>query len=77
LRINTVTQTKIIDLIIEVGMLVAPLQSDIPFRDESDRKFYDAAKTCGAVLVTGNGKHYPVDVEDFIMTPASFVRAHL
>jgi hypothetical protein len=58
-------------------MLVAPLQSDIPLCDESDRKFYDAAKTCGAVLVTGNSKHYPVEVEDFIKTPASFVKEYI
>jgi putative PIN family toxin of toxin-antitoxin system len=30
-----------------------------PFIDESDRKFYDIAKTNGCLLVTGNAKHYP------------------
>jgi len=45
-----------------VGSVVMP--------DESDRTFYDTAKTCGAVLVTGNMRHYPS--ESFIMTPAKF-----
>jgi hypothetical protein len=39
--------------------------------DESDRKFFDAAKTCGAVLITGNKKHYPP--EPFILSPAEFL----
>jgi len=40
--------------------------------DESDRVFYDTAKTIGAILVTGNIKHYPD--EPLIMTPAVFMK---
>jgi putative PIN family toxin of toxin-antitoxin system len=75
LRISTQTQARIISTIIEVGVLVVPLQSDVPLNDESDRKFYDTAKTSGAVLVTGNSKHYPI--ADFIITPADFVKAYI
>ena len=45
--------------------------SDIPLPDESDRVFYDVARSCGAYLITGNLKHYPV--EPFIVTPAQFL----
>jgi putative PIN family toxin of toxin-antitoxin system len=45
--------------------------SDIAFTDESDRVFYDVAKSCGAILITGNTKHYPH--EPFIMIPAEFL----
>ncbi len=41
------------------GILVEaiPLQND--FIDESDKKFYEVAKHCNAMLVTGNLKHFP------------------
>lgn len=53
------------------GELVFPPKSDKPFADESDRIFYDTAKHCGAVLITGNLKHFPA--EPFIMSPADFL----
>lgn len=37
----------------------APIQ--LPFPDPSDKKFFEVAKCCSAVLVTGNQKHYPQD----------------
>jgi hypothetical protein len=42
--------------------------------DETDRKFYDTAKAAGAMLITGNTKHYPD--EPFILTPAAFIRGY-
>ena len=39
--------------------------------DESDRKFYDAAKFCNAYLLTGNKKHYPKD--PLVLSPAEFL----
>ena len=56
------------------GILVAVTPSEAAFTDESDRKFYDAAKACGAVLITGNLKHYPD--EPFIKTAAEFLSEH-
>jgi putative PIN family toxin of toxin-antitoxin system len=61
----------VLDAIRCVGILVSPKScaSDMP--DESDRKFYDAAVSCGAVLITGNLRHYPN--EPFVVSPASFL----
>ncbi len=47
--------------------------STVPFDDESDRKFYDLARSCEVILITGNGKHYPN--EPFIMTPSQFLQS--
>ena len=54
------------------GMSIEPMVSTIPFRDESDRIFYDVAKFCNATLITGNIRHYPT--EPNIVTPAEFLR---
>ena len=48
-----------------------PMESNDPMPDESDRIFYDTAKQSGAILITGNIKHFPD--EPFIMTPAEFI----
>lgn len=53
------------------GLLSQPPASDIPMSDEDDRCFYDVAKSCEAILITGNTKHYPI--EPFIVTPAEFL----
>jgi putative PIN family toxin of toxin-antitoxin system len=50
-----------------------PPQSYFPeFIDETDRKFYDLAKTANAYLITGNIKHYPQDAK--IITSADFIK---
>ncbi|MDR1788533.1 MAG: PIN domain-containing protein [Treponema sp.] len=41
------------------GISITALPSAVPFTDEADRKFYETAKTAGAVLITGNKRHYP------------------
>ena len=51
------------------SVLAEPL-SDV-FIDESDRKFYELAKFCGAVL-TGNIKHFPRD--PLVVTPSDFLK---
>ena len=65
-------QTDMI-LALDVGgtLIDEPEASTITFTDESDRKFYDAAKSCNAILITGNTKHYPS--EPFVLTPADFI----
>jgi len=55
----------------EFGRLVKPSVSNIPLLDEDDRCFYDVAKFCEAILITGNIKHFPT--EQFIITPAEFL----
>ena len=42
-----------------------------PLEDEADKKFYEVAKFCGAVLVTGNLKHFPKD--PLVMSVADFL----
>ena len=62
----------LLDDINRVGLAVDPSSSDITFKDEDDRIFYDTALASEAVLVTGNIKHYPA--EPFILTPAEFLK---
>lgn len=50
-------------------MVVPPI--DISFADQSDQNFYEVAKYCGAVLITGNLKHFPDD--DKILSVSSFL----
>ena len=42
-----------------VSVLAEPV--DTEFTDEADKKFYEVAKQCGAILITGNRKHFPQD----------------
>jgi putative PIN family toxin of toxin-antitoxin system len=72
LNIAASKQTDIINAL-EVGgiFIPKPPTSTIHMLDESDREFYDTAKAIGAVLITGNLKHFPV--EPFIMNPADFL----
>lgn len=72
LKITTRTQIDILGAIKEVGTLIEPTISNIPFIDESDRIFYDTAKTSRAILISGNIRHYPD--EAFIMTPSDFLK---
>ena len=52
------------------GKHVSPERSNTLLPDESDRKFYDAARSENARLITGNLKHFPD--ETFVMSPAEF-----
>ena len=71
LNIASHTQTGIVDAIIGAGTLIRPIVSTVPLPHENDRVFYDTAQTGGAVLITGNAKHYPN--EPFIMSPVEFL----
>ena len=53
------------------GMSIVAKAVDMPFVDESDKKFYEVAKQCNAKLITGNLKHFPSD--NFIISPADFL----
>ena len=44
---------------------------DDVFIDEADKKFYEVAKFCGAVLVTGNLKHFPEEPQ--VLSVAGFL----
>ena len=53
---------SLLEPLIKNGLsIIADRIVDIPFTDESDRKFFEVARFCHAPLVTGNMKHYPDD----------------
>lgn len=48
----------------------------VPFeRDEMDRKFFEVAKPCHAVLIIGNLAHYPSEPD--ILSPTKFCQRYL
>ena len=57
--------------LLKYGNICQVTKSGIALPDESDRVFYDVAKSCEAILITGNKKHYPN--EAFIVTPKDFL----
>jgi putative PIN family toxin of toxin-antitoxin system len=61
----------LLEFIKKNGIPVMARSTNIPFVDESDRKFYEVAKECGALLITDNSKHFPD--EPSILTPAEFL----
>lgn len=66
----------LLDPIIKNGIsVIAEPLPDIPFIDESDKKFYEVSKFCDAYVVTGNIKHYPDD--PCIITVADFCEQYL
>ena len=66
----------LLDFIKMNGISVIPTNlSDIPFADESDRKFLEVAKFCYAPIITGNLKHYPND--DSIISVSDFHRLYI
>lgn len=58
-----------------ISVLAEPIPEISFERDESDRKFYEVAKFCHAILVTGNLGHFPRDPD--IISPAEFCRQYL
>jgi putative PIN family toxin of toxin-antitoxin system len=69
---NPLQVNRLIHDIVRTGFGVDEgVSSTITMPDESDRKFYDTAKTAGAILITGNSRHYPK--ESFVVTPTVFV----
>ena len=69
--------SAILEPLVKSGLsVIADPLPDASFeRDETDRKFYEVAKFCRAVLVTGNLAHYPREPE--ILSPADFCRKYM
>lgn len=58
-----------------ISVIADPIP-DVSFdKDETDRKFYEVAKYCHAILVTGNLAHYPSD--PFVISPSDFFQRYL
>lgn len=70
-RFRLAEVNALLDWIKLAGRSVVPSPVEAPFVDEADRKFYEVAKYCSAVLITGNLKHYPSD--DTVMSVADFL----
>jgi putative PIN family toxin of toxin-antitoxin system len=69
---SSVRINRLVQDIIRFGQgIEAPVPSKVPMPDEADRKFYDVAKDTGAMLITGNIKHF--SQEPFIIAPAQFL----
>ena len=71
LNIAQEIQAGIVTKLQTIGVLIEPVVSNIHLPHEPDRVFYDAAKTAGAILITGNMKHFPKDSS--IMLPTDFL----
>lgn len=52
---------SLLDWFTAIGLSVVAEPIDEVFIDKADKKFYEVAKHCGAVLITGNLKHFPAD----------------
>jgi len=72
LGLDTISVEVLLDEVLRIGLPVISDVSDRQLIDEDDRIFLDTAKSSGALLITGNIKHYPN--EPFITTPAAFVK---
>lgn len=56
------------------GIFVTPKPLDAKLPDPYDLPFYEVAVSAGAIIITGNKKHFPVDdVEVFL--PDEFLRS--
>jgi putative PIN family toxin of toxin-antitoxin system len=65
--------SRLFDIFRKIGVSFTPVPGTIPLIDETDRIFYDTAKESGAILITGNKKHFPKAA--FITSPADFITA--
>ena len=64
----------LLDSLLQDGIAVLPEPLDTFFADESDRIFYEVAKFCDAVLITGNLRHFPREPD--ILTPTEFIEGY-
>jgi len=71
LKILPEKANRFFEIVCEIGTSVELIISTVQLPHENDRAFYDTARRCAAILITGNIKHYPA--EDFIMTPREFL----
>ena len=69
--------TVFLEHLLDYGLCITnyPKTNAVFDRDETDRKFYDVGKYCGAKIITGNLKHFPDDPD--VMSLADFVDRYL
>ena len=66
--------SSLLSFIKATGISVVPAPTSVQFIDEDDRKFYEVAKCCNAVLITGNLKHFPKDQD--ILAPVDYIKIY-
>ena len=74
-RFDPADVSALMEVIIQIGAAVSAEPRAEAFTDEADKKFYETAKSSGALLITGNLKHFPQ--EPGIVSPAEFLIANL
>jgi hypothetical protein len=47
----------------QIANVVVPKPIESSFLHQEDKKFYEAAKHCGAYLVAGNLRHFPKEAD--------------
>jgi uncharacterized protein len=62
---------QVINFIIYSGISIVPIPIQEKFEDESDKVFYEVAKSTKAYLVTGNIRHFPK--EPLVIGPQEFL----
>ncbi len=50
---------SLLDWIEITGQCIIAKTSQTFFEDKADKKFFEVALTCEAILITGNSKHFP------------------
>lgn len=65
---------SLLDWFESIGRSVIVEPIDKIFIDEADKKFYEVAKFCNAILITGNLRHFPDDKQ--IQSVQNFLKQH-
>lgn len=65
---------SLLDWFENIGRSVIVEPIDKIFIDEADKKFYEVAKFCNAILITGNLRHFPDDKQ--IQSVQNFLKQH-
>jgi predicted nucleic acid-binding protein len=61
----------LLNTIWQIGNIIVPKPIESSFSDQEDRKFYEAAKSVGAYLITGNLRQFPEEAH--IVSPTNFI----
>lgn len=70
-RFSSVEVHWLLDWFVSKGYSILAVPIGTAFIDETDKKFYEVAKSCNAKLITGNIKHFPDD--GIAMTASDFL----
>ncbi len=62
---------SLLDWIEISGESIIAKTSQTFFEDKADKKFFEVALTCEAILITGNSKHFPKS--SLIQSPSEFL----